>query len=61
MAMFNTVCAAVVVASMILLVPNAIERVFVLVELNIPVVRLAPKVSVPAVSCAVMVVVTVVK
>ena len=49
-AMFNTVCAAVVVASMILFAPNAIERVLVTLELNIPVVRLAPKVSVPAVS-----------
>ena len=39
-AMFNTVCAAVVCASIILPDPNAIERVLVLDELNIPVVIL---------------------
>ena len=38
----NTVVAAVVCAKIILFVPNVIERVFVLVELNIPVVKSNP-------------------
>ena len=46
----NTVCAAVVCANTILNVLNAIECVFVFVELKIPVVKSPPNVSVPAVN-----------
>ena len=42
MAILKTVCAAVVCASTILFEPNAIERVLVLVELNMPVVKSNP-------------------
>ena len=49
-AIFNTVCNAVVVANIILLEPKAIERVLLLLELNIPVVKLAVNVIVPAVN-----------
>ena len=48
-AILNTLCAAEVCANMMLLEPNAIERVLVLFELNIPIVKLAAKVNVPAV------------
>ena len=41
-AILNTVCAAVVCDSIILLEPNIIERVLALFELNIPVVKLYP-------------------
>ena len=47
-AILNTVVAAVVCDNTILPVPNAIARVLVLFELNIPVVRINPaKSSVP--------------
>ena len=52
----NTVVAAVVCANTILLEPNIIARVLVLVELNIPVVKLnPPKSNVPAVNVVVLV------
>ena len=41
-AIFNTVCAAVVWTKPILFVPNAIDRVLVLLELKIPVVKSKP-------------------
>ena len=43
-------CAAVVVANIILKVLKLIALVFALDELNMPVVKLAPKVNVPAVN-----------
>lgn len=46
----NTVVPAVVCAKTTLYEPNAIERTPVPVELNIPVVKLPPRVSVPAVN-----------
>ena len=41
-AIFNTVCANVVWTNPILFVPNAIDRVLVLLELKIPVVKSKP-------------------
>jgi len=56
----STVVAAVVWANTMLLEPNAIDRVLVLVELNMPVVRLNPfNASVPLVNVAVAVAVIV--
>jgi len=54
-AMLNTTVDAVVSLRLMLLalaLPNAIERVFELVELNVPVVKVTPSasISVPAVS-----------
>jgi hypothetical protein len=49
-AILNTTCAAVGVASMILYVLKLIVRPLVPVELNIPVDKSAPSVNVPAVS-----------
>ena len=54
-AMLNTTVAAVVCVRLILpalVLPNAIERVFELLELNIPVVNVTPSanVNVPAVN-----------
>jgi hypothetical protein len=46
----KTTWPRVVCARTILNVLNAIERVFVFVELNIPVVKLPPNVNVPAVN-----------
>jgi len=55
-AISRLIAAAVVVASTILLVPNVILRVLVLVELNVPVVKLyPPKFKVPAVNVYVQV------
>jgi len=55
-AMLNTVVAAVVCDSTMLFDPNAIDRVLVLVELKIPVVKLKPPRSiVPAVNVVVLV------
>ena len=56
----STVVAAVVWASTMLLEPNVMERVLVLVELNIPVVKLKPaNANVPLVNVAVAVAVIV--
>jgi hypothetical protein len=50
-AILNTVASAVVVANTILPAPNVIERVFVLVETNVPVVKVNPaNANVPEVS-----------
>lgn len=55
-AMLNTVVAAVVCDSTMLFDPNAIDRVLVLVELKIPVVKVKPPRSiVPAVNVVVLV------
>ena len=59
-AILSTICAAVVCAKTILFVPNAIDLVFVLLELNIPVVKSNPaNDNVPLVSVVLLVAVNV--
>ena len=54
--MSNTVCAAVVCDNTILFEPNVITRVFALLELNIPVIKLNPfKIKDPLVNVVVSV------